>query len=262
MTTSRASSRIAGATSAIDRRARSAQISRALLFIALLGAGGCLDFADPTIPDRSAAAVLQANMRVFDQGILQIDGSLSPGRDAEGFQRPVPSPFIEAAGMLIEPRSLGETGVRSYSTSMAVPPRETLGPFVLVAPTVQHAGTLPVVTWYGLRRLDPDTLVIRHGDDIVLHMDTAAAQPDPPNLTRQWFLDVTAGGRTFRISATGAPPLTMRIPSDWVPPPQNNHALVTLIYYQSAQLRSPENLYIANVLLDVRLSWVVRFEPD
>ena len=232
----------------------------ALLLV--LGGSGCLDFEDPTIPDRSASAVLQANMRVFDQGIFQVDGSLSPGRDAEGFQRPVPSPFIHAAGRVIEPQTLGERGVRSYSTSLSVQPRETLGPFQLIAPTVQHAGTLPVVTWYGLNRLDPDTIVVRPGDDVVLHMDTAAAVPDPPNLTRQWFLDLTAGGRTFRISATGVPPLTMRIPAEWVPTPQNNHAVITLIYYQSAQLRSPENLYIANVLLDVRLRWVIRFEPD
>jgi hypothetical protein len=236
--------------------------TRLLLIGAVLGLAGCLDFAEPTIPDRSAAAVLQANMRVFDHGVLQVDGSLSPGRDADGFQRTVPAPFILAAGMLIEPQSIGETGVRSYSTSVPVPPRETLGPFELVAPTVHDVGALPHVTWYGLARLDPDTIVVRPGADIVLHLDTADAVPQPPNPTRQWFLDVTAGGRTFRISATGVPPLLMRIPAEWVPAPQNNHALVTLIYYQSSQLRSPENLYIGNVLLDVRLRWVIRFEPD
>lgn len=235
-------------------------MSRAALVLLLLA--GCVDFEDPTIPDRSALAVLQANLRIFDHGVLQVDGSLSPGRDAEGFQRTVPAPFIYAAGMLIEPQSLSERGVRSYSTAVAVPRRETLGPFELVAPTVLGVGALPNVSWYGIARLDPDTVVVPAGADVVLHMDTADAVPQPSTLTRQWFLDISSGGRTFRLSATGVPPLTMRIPAEWVPPVQNNHAVVNLIYYQSSQLRSPENLYVGNVLLDVRLRWIIRFEPD
>src|SRR5690606_37747801 len=105
--------------------------------------------------------------------------------------------------------------------------------------------------------LDPDTIVVRPGDDIVLHMDTADAVSVPENPNRQWFLDVSAGGQSFRLSSNGLPPLTLRIPAEWVPPPQNNHALVSMVYQQSRQLRSADNRYIANVLLDVRLRWVV-----
>jgi hypothetical protein len=234
----------------------------AALVAALVATTGCLEFADPTIPNRAAPAVLQANMRVFDQGVFQVDGSLQPGRDSAGFQRSVQSPFIHAAGHLIEPLSLGSGGRRSYMTAMTIPPRETLGPFELIAPVIRGVDELPTVVWHGLARLDPDTIVVRPGEDIVLRMDTADAMPQPANPNRQWFLDVSAGPASFRLSSNGVPPLTLRIPADWIPPPENGHALVSLVYLQSRQLRTPDGLYIGNILLDVRLRWVVRFETD
>lgn len=221
---------------------------------------GCLDFEDPTIPNRSAPAVLQANMRVFDEGALQVDGSLSPGRDSIGFLRTVQSPFIIAAGNVIEPRTISPTGARSYSTIMPIPRRQTLGPFTLQAPNVRDVGLLPEIVWYGLQRLDPDTLVVPAGADIVLRMDTADAVSIPSPSQRQWFLDMSTGAGVFRISGNGVPPLTLRIPFEWVPETTGNLAFISMIYYQSRQLRSSDNLYIGNVVLDVRLRWVVRFE--
>jgi hypothetical protein len=238
------------------------RVLRAAAATALLLPAACLDFADPVVPNRAASASLQANMRIFGQGVFQVDGTLMPGRDSAGFQRTVQSPFIYAAGHLIEPRTLGERGLRTYSTAVQIPPGETLGPFELVAPSVRDVAPLPDVRLWGLRRLDPDTIVVVHGQDVVLHMDTAAAVSDPPNVFRQWFLDVSAGSASFRISGNGPPPLRLRIPSDWVPQPQNNHAFVSLIYYQSAQLRSADQLYMGSVLLDVRLNWVIRFVTD
>lgn len=223
---------------------------------------GCLDFEDPMIPNRSAPAVLQANMRVFDEGALQVDGSLSPGRDSIGFLRPVQSPFIIAAGNVIEPRAISPTGTRTYSTIMPIPSRQTLGPFTLQAPNVRDVGQLPDIVWHGLQRLDPDTLVVPAGADIVLRMDTADAVSSPPVPLRQWFLELTTQAGAFRISGNGPPPLTLRIPFEWVPELVANRAFVSMIYYQSAQLRSADNLYIGNVLLDVRLRWVIRFEDE
>ncbi|CAN5698858.1 hypothetical protein BH23GEM10_BH23GEM10_08570 [soil metagenome] len=228
----------------------------AMLFV------GCLDFEDPMIPNRSAPAVLQANMRVFDEGAFQVDGSLSPGRDSTGFRRPVQSPFIIAAGNVIEPRTLSPTGTRTYSTIMPIPRRQTLGPFTLQAPNVRDVGQLPEILWHGLQRLDPDTLVVPAGADIVLRMDTADAVSLPPVPLRQWFLDLSTSAGVFRISGNGLPPLRLRIPFEWVPEMDGNLAFVSMIYYQSAQLRSGDNLYIGNVLLDVRLRWVVRFEDE
>ena len=223
----------------------------------LLLLAACLDFTEPVIPNRAAPAVLQVNMRAFDVGQFLVDGSLLPGRDTAGFQRVVQSPFILAGGFLVEPQTLGERGLRTYSTGFPIPPQATGGPFELIAPSVRDAGELPPVRMVGLRRLDPDTLVVRPGDDVLLHMDTVPVMSVPAQRSAQWFLDVRSGARIFRISSDGAPPSTLRIPSDFIPPSPDGRAFVSMIYFQSASVRSTAGDYIGNIVLDVRLNWVI-----
>jgi hypothetical protein len=228
----------------------------------LLGAAvmlaGCVEFAEPVIPDRRAPAVLQANMRVFDAGLLQVDGSLSPGREETGFLRVVESPFIQVGPHTVEPRALGERGLRTYHETFAIPRGETAGPFEMIVPAVRGTGTLPPVRWWGLQRVGPDTLAIPHGADIVLRLDTVPEASVPATRFRQWFIDVRSGGASFRISADGTPPPVLRIPAEWVPAAAADGRVdVALVYLQSAQLRTPDNTYIASIVLDVRLNWVV-----
>lgn len=236
--------------------ARIRSLATSLLPALLLTA--CLDFQEPEIPDRAAPAVVQAAVRAFDAGLLQVDGSLQPGRDSTGFQRVVQSPFIQANNFLVLPSSLGERGQRNYSQTFATAPRMTGGPFRITLPDVRDAGTMPTVLWNGLLRVDPDTIVAARGGDIVLHMDTIAS-PSTPAPFRQWFLDIRAGVRTFRISSDGLPPLTLRIPAEFIPPSGDPRAFISLIYFQTGQIRSSTQEYIGNVTLDVRLNWIVRF---
>lgn len=219
----------------------------------------CVDFIEPDISNLALPATLTITLRAFDSGVLQVDGTLSPGRDDFGFVRGVQSAAVHAVGHTLEPRTLTPAGVRTYATTIDIPPRETTGPFELIAPTVLDVGSVPPLLWYGLRRLDPDTLRLPTGTDVVLHMDTAAAQSQPGVGLRQWFLEIRSGANAFRLSGDAAPPLTLRIPAEWLPPSATGTATISMIYYQTAQLRSPENAYVANVTLDTRLLWIVEY---
>jgi hypothetical protein len=241
---------------------RATTLLRCCALLLAAGAAACVDLAEPNIPDRRMPASAVLNVRAFDTGVLQVDGSLSPGRDSLGFQRAVPSPFVQAAGQTVEPRTVSAQGLRTYSSVLALPGGRTAGPFDVTLPVVSDVGMLPPARLYGLRRLDPDTLIVPRGGDIVLHMDTVPAASDPPNRFRQWFLDVRAGNGSFRVSGDGPVPLRIRIPFEWVPPAPDQRASVTLIYYQTAQLRSPGGLYSASLTLDTRLQWWVRFTSE
>jgi hypothetical protein len=220
--------------------------------------GGCLDFEDPTIPDRRSPAVLQASMRIFDAGIFQVDGSLSPGREESGFLRFVQMPFMQSGPYVIEPRTLSQQGVRTYQSAFQVPRNSTEGPFELILPDVRGTPPLPTVRWWGLRRVGGDTITVQRGSDIVLRIDTIPEASSPPNRFRQWFLEIQLGS-SFRVSGDGAPPAVMRIPAEWVPQTGAPAGVISLVYLQSTQLRAADNSYIANVTLDTRLTWHVRF---
>jgi hypothetical protein len=236
-------------------------VFRALPLLCVLGATACIDFAEPQIPNRQTPAVVQANVRVFDTGTMQIDGSVSPGRDSLGFTRPVLGPFIGVNNVIAFPLSVNEQGVRSYNSQFPIARNDTRGPYDISLPEVADVGALPAVRWFGVQKLDPDTIRPLRGADIVLTMDTAAAQSNPANRFRQWFLDIRAGVRVFRLSGDGPLPLRLRIPSEFVPPATDDRAAISLIYFQSSQLVSPGGGYIASVVLDTRLNWTVVFLP-
>jgi hypothetical protein len=227
--------------------------------LAALVCSGCIDVAEPTIPDPRSPAVLQANMRIFDSGVLQVDGSLSPGREETGFLRVVQVPFIQVGQFLAPPQSLSRQGVRIYNENFVVPRDATAGPFELVPPDVRGTPTLPTVRWYGLQRIGNDTIVAAPGTDIILRVDTVAAQSQPANRFRQWFLEVRTNATVFRISGDQPPPHTLRIPAEWAPGMDGGRSEISLIYYQTTQLRTPDNSYIANIMLDTRLNWIVQF---
>jgi hypothetical protein len=220
---------------------------------------GCVEFGDPVIPERQTPAVLAINVRTFDTGALVVDGTLSPGRDASGFVRVVQIPFIGVDGRSIEPDSVDERGVRRYQVTFPAAPDATAGPFDIVLPDVRGVGPLPAVRLYGLRRVGPDTLRLAAHSDIVLHVDTVAAAPLTP--FRQWFIDVRSAGTSFRISADRAPPASLRIPSEFVAASGGGRADVSLIYFQTVQVRAASGMYVGNVVLDTRLNWVVLYEP-
>lgn len=231
----------------------------ASLIVGLMVVSGCADFADPVIPNVRSPALLQLNVRTFDAGVLQVDGALLPGRDSTGFQRVVLSPFVDVNGVVVVPRTLGDRGQRTYNTSVTTPPNATGGPFVITPPEIRDVASLPVARWYGLIRLDPDTLRVPAGQDIVLRLDTVPAMSQPTPASRQWFLDIRSGFRVFRLSSDGPPPMTLRIPPSFIPAGGGGPLSISLIYFQSAQLGSGTPDYQASLTLDTRINWVVLY---
>jgi hypothetical protein len=229
---------------------------------AALLCAGCIELTEPEIPDPRSPAILQANMRIFDAGMFQVDGSLSPGREETGFLRVVQVPYIQSGRFVVAPRTLSPQGVRTYNESFAVPRNATAGPFELIPPDVRGTPTLPPVRWWGLHRVGSDTLVVAPGRDVVLLVDPVPEASQPATRVRQWFLEIRTGATVFRISADHPPPPVLRIPAEFAPGRLGERADISLIYYQSAQLRAPDNSYIASILLDTRLNWVVLFRDD
>jgi hypothetical protein len=235
-------------------------MKRLLLLVLLLAPAACFEFDDPVIPERRAPAILQANMRVLEGGTFQIDGSLTPGREQTGALRIVQVPQIHASEFVAEPVDRDDRGVHMYFSTFTISAERAAGAFELVPPAVRGTTAVPPVVWYGLRRVGADTLRLPAGADIVVRVDTVPQPSQPAQRTRQWFAEVRGAGTVFRLSADGAPPAALRIPADWVGGNAGGQAVVSLIYYQSAQLRTAGNTYIANVLLDTRMSWTVLFD--
>jgi len=231
--------------------------SRVIVLGAALACSACLDFTEPELPQRATATFATLTVRAFDTGSLQIDGSLQPGRDSTGFQRVVQSPFIQVNTIVLQPTSLGERGLRTYGATFPLERNATAGPYTIRLPDVRDLGTIPVVQWNGLLKVDGDTIRAVRGEDIVLRLDTLAL-PSTPAPFRQWFLDIRSGNRVFRLSSDGLPPLTLRIPAAWVPS-TDPRAFMSLIYFQTGQVRTPNGLYAANLTLDTRMNWVVVF---
>jgi hypothetical protein len=221
---------------------------------------GCLEFGDPLIPERETPALLLAHVRVFDTRSLQVDGTLSPGREATGFLRVVQVPQIHVAELVIDPREVDERGVRVYHTVITVPHDRTGETFDVIAPDVRGAGPLPPVRMHGLRRTGADTLRLPAGADIVLRVDTVPAPSLPAQRLRQWFIEVRSPGTSFRISSDGPPPPVLRIPAEFVAASTGGRADISLIYFQTADVRDAAATYRGNILLDVRLNWIAFFE--
>jgi hypothetical protein len=102
-------------------------------------------------------------------------------------------------------------------------------------------------------------MVVAPGSDVIIRMDTVPALSTPPFRVQQWFLEIRTGPRVFRVSADAAPPPVLRIPAEWIPGQAGGRSDLSLIYYQTTQIRAADNSYIANVVLDTRLNWVVLF---
>ena len=123
-------------------------------------------------------------------------------------------------------------------------------------PVIDGIATPPPFRWFGVRKLDPDTVFTDALGDVALHIESDLGDVQPASRTRQWFLELRGDFTSIRVSGDGAPPTTLRIPSQFIPPAPDKRVDVTLIYFQSALASTGS--YIANVTLDVRVQWIVR----
>ena len=229
--------------------------------IALLLAGGCVDFAAPRLPNAGAPALLQLSVSLQEAGAVSVSGQVQPGRDSSGVTRVPLDSTLYIAGRAIEADTVLTRNTLVFN-DVGIVPREVLaGPITMAGPEIAKIqAPPPFLVWYGIVKVGGDTVFVPRGGDAVLRVNARLGDALPPVQTRQWFLDLSGPAGVIRVSGGGFPPDSMRIPPQWLPATPPATVIASLLYYQSAQTRDPPGDYIGNVAMDARLQWVVRLQ--
>ena len=236
-----------------------------LLAVVLGGslATGCVDFVFPNIPgieDRGGPVRFNGHVVVTDSGRVSANATLRPGLDIDGYKRPVTMPFLRVMDDVLEPDSVLRDGTRRYRASWERGPDVMAGPLTLVAPRVEGVqGAPPGVEWFGLRRAGPSSIRLSEGEDLLLPIIEVEGTTGHPPPVRQWFLTLSSGDRSYRVSSNGMPPIPVSVPPRWIP--EGDTVRVRLIFSQSAVLREPPGDYVGAVTIDSWFLWTVVVEP-
>jgi hypothetical protein len=224
-----------------------------------LPCAGCWDFADPQFPEAGAPAVLQVSAFVDERGQANITALLLPGLTRGGFKREVPDDTLRIFGLALAPDSIFRNGDRQYHFIGTVGSDPLAGPLTIAGPVVDDIVGPPTgISWFGIRKDDPDTISWSRGTELVLRIDTTLAPSIPPPQIQYWFLDLNGGGRTFRLSSDGLPPAEIHIPTGWVPEAEDAAIVATMTFYQSGLQRSPSLDYIGNIAVNVQIRWIIK----
>lgn len=232
------------------------------MVVVALCAAGCIDFVEPDLPLRGAPAVIDATIRIFDTGRLEVSGTLAPGLDDGGLLRMLTRDLLHAAGFDVAVTDVAANGSRVYALERAVPQDIVAREIVIRAPAVEGVSAPPTAHWHTARRLDPDTMQIAIDEDLHLRVESTLGGFDPPVDIRQWFLTLDGGDDEFRLSANGPPPDTIIVPPRWLPAAPGGSIEARLTYFQSARIGDIDADYIALFTLDTRLRWVLIVDPS
>ncbi len=234
---------------------------------AVIGAallGGCADFEflTPDLPESGAPAVFQANIYVDETGSFRLDGSLVPGLNADGFRRAVRNDTVRISTLSFPPNSIAGNGTRQYAQPAQIAdPASFTRPLLVRAPSLSDITAVPpVFQWYGLSRLDGDSIIIARGSELVLRVANQAARSEPAPQIRQWFLELASEETSFRLGGQGEPPDTIRVPSYWLPAAANGRISAYLTYYVAGSYRPVPGDYLVILGANIRLRWNIRLQ--
>ena len=121
------------------------------------------------------------------------------------------------------------------------------------------------VSWHGITKLDPDSLTLAPGQDLVLHLGIPdAIAGDSAAEFERWTLEVRGDTSSIMLVADGLPPDTLLFPAELFPRTSGNDLIVRLTYgrfsgFPFEQL-GPPPCYPVTVALQVQLRWTVRIE--
>jgi hypothetical protein len=230
--------------------------------VLVVQATACIDFVEPDLAERGAAAVLEATFRVHDRGRIELEARLAPGLDRSGFVRVLERESFRLGRIEVAPSAVQPNGTRVFSFA-----RDTLRGVAASAlrfegPVVRGAPPPPAGVWFGLGRVDADTIPWVPGADLVLRVDAEPGPSDPAPAIRQWFLTLEGRDGSVRLSADGAPPGAIVLPAGWVPAPRDTTVEVRLVYLQSLRTGAEGEAYIGLITLDARMEWTVRVRPS
>lgn len=215
----------------------------------------------PGIENRGGPARISARLIVTDSGRISANATLRPGLDLEGYKRPVSRPFLRVMDSILEPDSVHRDGTLQYVDSWMRDPDTIAGSLTLAAPRIEGIlGAPPAVEWFGLRRDGPATVRLPEHEDLVLPVAEVERRSVPPPSRRQWFLTLSpsSGGRSYRVSSDGLPPIPVSVPPRWIP--EGDTVRVRLIFSQSATVRDPSGDYIGDISVDSWFLWTVVVE--
>jgi hypothetical protein len=217
---------------------------------------GCVDLAEPNLPNLNASTVFNITVRQIPGQPISVTGSLAPGRDSIGVPRRVIAPLF----VLNRQIDIGQPNAQHnyiISQAIAIDSTDFVGPFEIQPPLIENAAQPPIFRWYGMRRLDGDTVRTDSLGDVALHVQSRFGVEPTPVPGRQWFLELAGAGGTIHVSGDGLPPDTLRIPSQFIPMGSGDEVDASLIYFQSAVVVAQPVPYVSSVTLDVRTAWII-----
>jgi hypothetical protein len=233
-------------------------LAAALVTLVVVPMAGCVDFVEPEIPNADTPATLQVAITIVDGQTAQVSGLLRAGFDHIGIRRPLDSQPLTALGREIQPREAASDTLLAYQDTLALAPGAALGPIVVEPPTVPGTVAPGPMSWAGIQRVGPDSLILADGADLALELEVSEGGTAA---IRQWFI-VLAGTASFRISADGPPPERITIPAHWLPAPRADGTVaVTLTDIQSETRVGPTGDYVVSGTVHSRVTWTVRTEP-
>lgn len=230
------------------------------LALSALLVGACdIDFADPVFPNAGAPALVTVSVSLQPQGVAFVNGRVQPGRDSTGVTRVPADSTLFVAGFAIEADTVEARNTLVFSELLQLSESQLRDSIVIATPPIHGIfAEPPRVRWYGMVRVGPDTVSVGPGEDLVLRVESRLGTADPPVQVRQWFMDLNGPTGTFRLSGTGFPPDTLRIPPQWIPATGPASVFASLLYYQSATLRPEPGDYIGSISMDARVQWSIR----
>ena len=230
------------------------------LLMALL-LSGCFDFVAPDLAEAGAPAVLQTSVFLSDSGTVRAEAKLVPSLTVEGLNRSVPNDTLHISGLALVPTSIRRNGTREYSVQTTLPdPAAFIRPLRVESPRVSGVSAHPPpVDWYAIERADRDTVQLMTGQDLELNVVVEPGQAMPPPDQRFWILEIAGDSISFRISASGPPPATLRVPAYWLPA-HSGRLVARLNYVMDGVYRPPPGDYIHMLQVSLSLRWDIRLQ--
>jgi hypothetical protein len=196
----------------------------AWLFAVLLA--GCLDFQTVTAPPVNVEQ--RAEIRIhasFDEGgdgspqashRVRVIAQVYPGTDAQGPRRLI-TDTLWVRDFPIVPREGNPGQGWLYLADWASEPEAEVR-FGL--PRISRLGEIsPAPVWHPVRRIGPDTLRLRPGQDLVLRLAIPPAEAWPDTLVGHWTLTMGGNSMNVHLSHAGEAPDSVVIPAVLLPAP-------------------------------------------
>lgn len=204
-------------------------------------------------------------------GAVRVEGFLNPGLvRIEGScdlrDRDLLDDTLQVMGLKLRPNVSLPTQLGYASEFVSSSSRfDTLAFTVEGIPSVE--GLQPAftpVSWHGIAKLDPDSLTLAPGQDLVLHLGIPdAIAGDSAAELERWTLEVRRDTSSIMLVADGLPPDTLLFPAELFPRTSGNDLIARLTYERFAasfERLGPPPFYLVTIVFQVQLRWTVRIE--